>query len=230
MKLSIIIPAYNEEKRIPATLESYGSFFKENAEIIVILNNCIDNTENIVKDKIKKYPNISYATEEKIGKGNAIIKGIKEARGEYICFVDADSSTEPDQIKKLYDEIQNSNFAGLIGSRWVKGAVIKKYQPIPRIIASRAYNLLVRIILGLPFKDTQCGAKIFQNAPIKEIIDEITPTKWEFDVALLYPLFKKGYKIKEVPIIWEDKTDTNLKIWPTATKMFKSLLKIRFRK
>ena len=107
------------------------------------------------------------------------------------------------------------------------GAKIKKYQPIKRIIASRAYNILVRLILFLPYYDSQCGAKIFTSKAIKSILHTIIPVGWEFDVALLYALRKKGFRIKEVPIVWADKLGSSLKITKTAPKMLKALMRIR---
>ena len=144
-----------------------------------------------------------------------------------IAFVDADSSTEPDQLYFIYNKIENSKYDGVIGSRWIKGAKIKKYQPWKRVIASRVYNLLVKLILFLPYRDTQCGAKVFSNRPIKSILNSVIPVGWEFDVALLYALRKRGFKIKEVPIVWADKMGSSLKIAKTAPKMLKSLIRIR---
>ena len=225
--ISLIIPAYNEEKRISPTLESYAKYFAKD-EIIVVVNGSSDNTIGVVEEAAKKHKNIIYLNiDEAIGKGSAIIEGFKLAQGDYLCFIDADSSTEPDQVEKLYSHLKDSNYAGAIGSRWIEGAEIKKYQPVSRIVASRVYNYLVRSILGLPYKDTQCGAKIFKREPIMNVIHEISPTKWEFDVSLLYTLHKHGYKIKEIPIIWEDKFGSGLKIHKTAPKMFKALFEIR---
>lgn len=227
-ELSIIIPAYNEEKRIGSTLELYTRFFRRKIdyEILVVLNGCKDNTLGIVKKyagKAVRYVDIKEA----IGKGGAVIEGFKIVKGKYVAFVDADSSTEPDQLHYIYTKIKDSNYDAVIGSRWIKGAKITKYQPIKRVIASRAYNLLVRLILSLPYYDTQAGAKIFTNKAVKAILETVVPVGWEFDVALLYALRKKNFRIKEVPITWGDKLGSSLKVTKTAPKMLKSLIKIR---
>ena len=228
MKLSIIIPAYNEEKRIEPLLRALPSYFKHDAEIIVVINNTTDKTEDVVKIVMKDYKTISYFVIPKNkGKGESVIEGFKKTNGEYLCFIDADSSADTTQLDKLYQELQHSDYAGIIGSRWIKGAKITKYQPLPRIIASRAYNLLVRLILGLPYKDTQCGLKIFRKEPIFKVINEITPTQAEFDVALLYALHKHGYKVKESPIVWADDPNTVFKMRQIIPKMFKALLTIK---
>lgn len=231
MKLSIIIPAYNEEKRIEPLLRALPTYFKNDAEIIIVINNTTDRTEDVVKKVMKDYKSISYFVIPKNkGKGESVIEGFKKAKGEYVCFIDADSSADTTQLNKLYQELQHSDYAGIIGSRWIKGAKITKYQPLPRIIASRGYNLLVRILLGLPYKDTQCGLKIFRKEPIQKIMNEITPTNAEFDVSLLYTLHKHGYKVKESPIIWEDNADSAFKMRQIIPKMFKALLEIRKQK
>ncbi len=229
-ELSIVMPAYNEELRIGKTLESYARFFdkKLDYEILVVLNGCRDRTLGVVERYANRNKRIKYINiKEAIGKGGAVIEGFKIVNGSYIAFVDADSSTEPDQLHYIYSMTKKSCCDGVIGSRWVKGAKIKRYQPLKRIIASRVYNLLVRALLFMPYKDTQCGAKIFSNKAIKSILDTVVPVGWEFDVALLYALRRKGFRIKEAPIVWADKLGTSLKVTKTAPKMLKSLLWIR---
>ncbi|MBS3095610.1 glycosyltransferase [Candidatus Woesearchaeota archaeon] len=227
-ELSIVIPAYNEEERISKTLKKYTNFFNKRLdyEILVVLNGCKDKTLDIVKKYAGK--NVKYINiKEAIGKGGAVIEGFNIVGGKYMAFVDADSSTEPDQLYYIYNRLKNSDYDGVIGSRWCKGAKIMKYQPLKRVIASRVYNTMVRLILFLPYSDTQAGAKAFRNNAIKSILGTVIPVGWEFDVALLYALRKKGFRIKEVPIIWADTLGSSLKITKTAPKMLKSLLRIR---
>lgn len=226
VELSIVIPAYNEGQRIQSTLEKYLAFFdgKLDYEIFVVLNGCVDNTLDIVKKFNIKYIDIKEA----IGKGGAVIEGFKKVKGDYIAFVDADSSTEPDQLYNIFNELKKDNkLGGVIGSRWMKGSKITKYQPLKRVIASRVYNLMVRIILGLPYKDTQAGAKVFTKGAIKSIVYNVIPVGWEFDVALLCALRTQGFEIKEVPITWADTLGSSLKVTKTAPKMLISLIKIR---
>src|SRR3989344_3119850 len=204
MQLSIIIPAYNEEKRIGKTLDSYLKFFSKklkNFEIIVVLNGCIDNTLNIVKNFIKKNKKIRYLDfKEAIGKGGAVLEGFKVAKGDLIGFVDADMATPP---QAFYDLIKNiNNYDGIIASRWMKGSKIGEKQPLLKRFGSRGFNLLVRILFNLKFKDTQCGAKLFKKDLIKNILDDLKITRWAFDVNLLYSSKRKGYKIIEIPTEW----------------------------
>src|SRR3989344_7811527 len=175
MKLSIIIPAYNEETRIGKTLENYTSFFNKNLknyEIIVVLNGCVDNTLEIVNKIANKNKTLKILEfKEKIGKGGAIKEGFKLAKGDLIGFVDADSSTSPEEFLKLYNNI--SDYDGIIASRWMKGSVISKKQPFLRIIFGRVFNFIVNALFGFHYKDTQCGAKLFRKQAVEKIINNI---------------------------------------------------------
>jgi glycosyltransferase involved in cell wall biosynthesis len=229
VKLSILIPAYNEGERVGKTLKEYVEFFKnkkESFEIYVILNGCRDNTLEVVDNFSKKYSEISYRNiKEAIGKGDAIIEGIYDVDGDYIAYADADGATPPEQIYLLMSKI--SNYDGIIGSRWVNGAVIVKKQTFIRLLVSRAFNLLTKIILGLPYKDTQCGSKIFKKEAIKKVAKGLKGTKWAFDACLLFKMKKNGFSIKEVPIVWEEPGSSRLKIFKAAPAMFFTIVKVR---
>lgn len=226
---SIIIPAYNEEKRIEQTLISYTNFFKDkNSEIFIVLNGCTDNTSLIVEKFSKKHPQVKYKNyPQKLGKGGAIIEGFKLVSGSIIAYTDADGSTKPEDLFNLTKKIEN--YDAVIGSRWLRDSVIIKKQNLIRIILGRAYNILVRLILNLPFKDTQCASKIFKRNAILTILPEIEVTNFSFDAALLYKLNRKGFKIKEEPIVWENKGGSTVKITKDVPKMLLAIIKIRLK-
>lgn len=229
MKLSIIIPAHNEEKRIRETLNQYAAFFqkkyKRDFEIIVVLNGCKDNTLGIVKKVKKKYSQIKYLSFMQSGKGFAITQGFKIAKGELIGFVDADCSTSPESF---YDLVKNINgFGGIIANRWSKGSIIKLKQPLLRRIASRVFNLLIRALFGIKNQDTQCGAKLFKKSAIKKIMPCLGITDWAFDIDLLYHLKKAGYNIKDIPTCWSDKGNSKLNVVKTSLQMFLAIIRLR---
>ncbi len=229
VKVSIIIPAHNEETRIMKTLKDYTTFFntklKNDYKIIVIPNGCKDNTVKIVSDFSKKNNSVSYKGLEIGGKGIALIEGFKLANGNIIGFVDADNSTSP---KEFYRLIQNINgYDGAIASRWMKEAIVDIKQPLQRVIAGRCFNFLVRLLLGLKFYDTQCGAKIFKKEAIKKIYSNLGITKWAFDIDLLYLMKKSNYKIKEIPIEWNDTIGSKLNIPIASFEMFLALIRLR---
>lgn len=229
--ISIIIPAYNEEKVIGNTVKSYLNFFnkfKKQFEIVVISNNCKDNTEKIVSELAKKYNKIKHKSFGFIGKGGAIIEGFKMAKGDLIAYVDADSSTKPEALMSLINNI--GNYDCVMGSRWLENAIITKKQPAMRRFASRGFNFFVRLILNLQFTDTQAGAKVFRGSTLRKILPEIRNHGWAFDVGVLYLLNKNKFRIKEIPITWEDNPDSRLNVFKAIPKMFLSLVKIRIGK
>lgn len=204
VKLSIVIPAFNEEKRIGSTLFDYLTFYhNRQTEIIVVLNGCTDKTEEVVKDYQKKFPGIlQYLNiKESIGKGGAVQQGFKAAKGDLIGFVDADMATSAKEFQKLVDNINQAD--GVVASRWQKNSVIIN-RPWPRKIISKAFVVLVKLLFHMPFTDTQCGAKLFKKEPLLKILPKLRETGMAFDVELLYAFYTAGYEIKEVATMWVD--------------------------
>lgn len=228
--LSIIIPAYNEEGRIAKTLEDYVIYFSkeyhQDFEAIVISDGCIDRTVAIVNECSDRFPQIrSKSFKQKIGKGGAIREGLKIANGNIILLVDADGATAPKELNKLILELRDND--GVIGSRWLPESNILKKQSLARRAASRGFNLLSRTLFGLPFRDTQCGAKVFKKQVVDKVLNQLETANFAFDVELLYTLKKRGYKIKEVPITWEDKRGSTLDLTRTIPRMFFAVVRLR---
>jgi glycosyltransferase involved in cell wall biosynthesis len=206
MKLSIVIPAYNEELRIPRTLESYCSYFTKgfgvDYELIVVANHCSDDTEAVVKAAMETRPQIRLISEpSRIGKGGAVELGMRSASGEMVGFVDADGATPPESFNLLLENLGENGC--VIGSRWLKGAVVNPKQSWMRRLASRILNkLFVHVLFGLNARDTQCGAKIFRKEVLDEILPEAVESGWAFDIDLLSRVKRHGYGIQEYPIEW----------------------------
>lgn len=226
--LSIIIPAYNEEKRIKPTLNSYLKFYKKNTEFIVVNDGSTDNTEKIIKKFIKKHKNIKLINQINQGKGSAVLNGMKNAKGNIIAFVDADNATIPEQFNKVLKYIKNHDV--VIASRHIRGAKMNKKEFLLEKITGRGFNFLVRFLLGLKVYDTQCGAKIFKKQVLNKILSKINPDRWSFDISFLYHAQKSGFKIKEVPIFWYSRTGSKLNVKKAIPGFLKTLLKLRFSK
>jgi glycosyltransferase involved in cell wall biosynthesis len=235
--ISIVIPAYNEEKRIGRILEGYGSFFKQkkkekevsNFEILVVINNTKDNTEEIVRKFSKKYKEIRHLNFVQGGKGFAIMHGFKDALkrdNKLIGFVDADMSTPPEAF---YDLVKNiGRYDGIIGDRWHKKSIITPKQSLFRRFISRGYNLIVRTLFLLPFRDTQCGAKLFKRDILERNMDKLITSNWGFDIALLYCLKKESHaKIKSIPTVWHDEAGSKVNLKKTPIRMFASSIRMR---
>lgn len=228
MKIAIIIPAYNEEKRIGQTLKEYASFFKDRANLLVVINNTTDKTEDIVKKYKKVYSNISYLNFKQGGKGFAIMEGFKEAlksNYELIGFVDADLATSPEAYNDLIKNINRND--GIIASRYLKNSIVNPKQSWQRIVVSRIYNILIRAILLLPYRDTQCGAKLFKRKAIEKVISELTMSKWAFDIDLIYAMAKRHMSIKEFPTIWGDKNYSKINFMKSGPWMALAVIRLR---
>lgn len=232
MKLSIIIPAYNEERRMLPTLNEYYNFYnkklKQDFEIIIISNNCKDRTFEVAKDfskgknQVKVFNIPGYS-----GKGGAVMKGFELAKGDYIGFIDADNSTNIENFHKLFE--MRHNFDGIIASRKINGAIIYPPRRLNQEFSSFLFNRVVRILLNIKFYDTQCGAKLFRKDVAKFLSENYTEIGWIFDVDLLYLCKKKNFKILEYPIFWKDCYGSHLTFVDginSVLKLFRYRLKI----
>ncbi|MBI5038134.1 MAG: glycosyltransferase family 2 protein [Candidatus Kerfeldbacteria bacterium] len=234
MLLSIIIPAYNEERRIGETLARYWDFFqKESVEFCVIVNGSRDNTIGIARAFEAAHPGKVMVMEiqEKIGKGGAVHSGFLKARGDYIGFVDADGATDPKEFKRVVEAAYN--YDGAIASRWKRGSVVMN-RSWYRTIASWGFRLVVKILFWLPYADTQCGAKVFNRRLVDQLIPQLHVHNMAFDVELLHRARRQGFSVIEVPTRWTDKSGSTLVGSPaqfalSAIRMFITLLSIRFR-
>ncbi len=228
--ISLIIPAYNEEKRIEETLRTYNDALNHiynTYEIIVVCDGCTDNTINIVENYAKKNLHIKLLKfPERLGKGGALIVGFCEAVNEIIGFVDADCAIMFQDYEKLINAVElNADCA--IGIRYGTGAKIITKQNLIRCLSSRIFNIIVRIIFRINLQDTQCGAKVFKSKVIKTILPYLKTTNFAFDVDILWNIKKNNFQIVEIPISWSHKEFSKFTL-RSAPNMFISLLKIRF--
>ena len=232
--ISIIIPACNEESRLARTLNNYVSYLSERVDgdfqIIVVCNGCTDNTPQIAEEFSRKFTQIKGINfPARIGKGGAIKEGFRLADGDVIAFVDADGAIKPDEVWKLTQMVMNGH-DGAIGSRRTPGASILVRRPFIWQSASRGFNWLVRLLFWLPFRDTQCGLKVFKKRVIHSIVDELHISGMTFDVELLWKARNHGYKITELPIVWEHqpKNGPTNDLPRTVVRMAVDIMKLRF--
>ena len=194
----------------------------------MVINGTTDNTKNIVQSIKKKDKRIECMDLVKGGKGYAIIEGFKTALNkgsDLIGFVDADMATSPEAF---YDLIENIGEAdGMIASRYISGARVDPKQPFSRIIASRVFNFIVRALFLMPYRDTQCGAKIIKREALDKTIKDLGETQWSFDIDLLFKLRKKGFYIIERPTVWKDQKDSKLNLKKASIQMLFSIIQLR---
>lgn len=230
MYLSVIIPAYNEEKRISNTLLDIDKYLREQSfeyEIIVVSDGSKDRTADVVLSLQEKVANLRLIdNKENHGKGYVVRQGMLEAVGDIRLFTDADNSTTINQVEALLPFF-SQGFDVVIGSRDVKGAVLENPQPTYRRILGESFNLLTNIIVGLfGIKDTQCGFKALSKKAVEAILPLCKIDRWAFDPEILKLARKLGFKIKEVPIIWVNDTESKVK-FSGMVKMLIDLINIR---
>lgn len=227
MKISVVIPAYNEERRLPNTLRTIIDFVSvrnEEFEIIVVDDGSKDSTYNSAKEFGDSI--YVYTLEKNSGKGAAVRKGVLEATGDLIFFTDADLSTPIYEMDKLLNDLKNS-FDISIGSRAVDYSMIKVHQPFYREFMGKTFNKIVQLLVIKGIKDTQCGFKGFKNKVAKETFSKTLIDGFSFDVEVLYIARKLNYKISEVPVEWYNDQQTKINPIKDSYKMLKEIFKIR---
>ena len=230
MRLTIIVPAHNEEKRIGRMLDTYLPFFAgrygNEVEFIVVINGTTDRTEEVVATYQERYPSLRIVVEpQSIGKGGALMMGFRMARGAWVGFVDADGATPPEAFQALMDGIGDAG--GIIASRWCAGAQVSPRQPLDRRIASRIFNWITRLLFGLKLTDTQCGAKLLRREAMLAVLPTLGITQWAFDVDLLFQLRRAGYAIREIPTTWQDVHGSKVKVVQASMEMVLALTRLR---
>ncbi|NOZ60037.1 MAG: glycosyltransferase family 2 protein [Euryarchaeota archaeon] len=223
-RFSLVIPAYNEEERIGEVLRAYLAAADE---VIVVANGCTDATVEIVEEFSKRCRNLSLLVfRERLGKGGAVVEGLRRASGEVVGFVDSDLSVPPEELRRLVGVLVEEGWDCVIGSRRAPGAVVQIRQPLLRRLSSRGFNALVRLLFGLKFRDTQCGAKVFKREALEDVLPSITSRGYEFDVELLWKLSRRGCRIREVGIRWRHSGKSKFRLL-YGPEMVLSLLRIR---
>jgi len=232
--LSIVIPAYNEEENISSTLQDIAQYLKTknySYEVIVVDDGSRDKTAELAAFEGKVFPHFSLLRHApNRGKGYTVKEGMLAAAGELILFMDADNSTRINQIDKLMSAVLEDNDIA-IGSRRIEGAIIEEYQPRHRRLLGNTYIKLSNLILETKITDHNCGFKLYKKASAKKLFENLTRNDWSFDSELIFLASKLNLKIKEVPIVWQDKQKTS-KVKPIrdAVISFISLIKIKTQK
>jgi len=224
-EFSIIIPAYNEEKRIGLLLSQLPG---SRGHYLVICDGS-DSTPTIVREFAAAHPELDLRCltyTRRLGKGGAVMEGFINTTTPSVGFMDADASTAVTQMVSLFNAL-DSGAECVIGSRWLPESIVPDRQGIARRLESRGFNILIRVLFGLLLTDTQCGAKVFKKSAIDAVIGEMVSSGFEFDVELLWRLSTKGYVIKEYPITWQNQGGSRVR-GMDIFRMLRSLVSLRF--
>jgi glycosyltransferase involved in cell wall biosynthesis len=227
---SIIIPAYNESMRLGATLDAILAYIGQrqwNAEVIVVDDGSRDNTREIVRSYMEKNPAVKLLENPgNHGKGYSVRNGMMQGAGEILLFSDADLSSPIEEAEKLFAAIRSGADVA-IGSRWLNQKLQTRKQPLYRRVLSRTFNLSLRIVLRLKFKDTQCGFKAFTRRAAEAVFPPQKIERWGFDPEILYLARHQGFKIAEVPVRWAHSAGTRLHPFRDGIHAFWDVLSIR---
>ncbi|MEF8847445.1 MAG: dolichyl-phosphate beta-glucosyltransferase [Candidatus Paceibacterota bacterium] len=232
IKLSVVIPAYNEEERLPSTLKSIDDYLTKQDygyEILVVNDGSSDNTAQVTKELQSEIDNLKLIDNEKNhGKGYVVKQGLIEGRGDYRLFTDADNSTSVDQVEKMWSHV--NEYDVIIGSRDLEGSVLDPPQSWFRehIIGAgfRLYRKLILDLWGL--EDTQCGFKLFSKEAAEEVVPKCKIDGFAFDPEMLILAKYAGFKIKEIPVRWVNQEGSKVGL-DSIFKMALDVLKIRWR-
>ena len=228
---SLIIPAYNESARIRPTLEQVLGYIQEkswDAEVLVVDDGSKDDTAAIVREYGRTHPQVRLVENgQNRGKGFSVRNGMLRAQGDICLLTDADLSSPITESQKLFAAIsEGADIA--IGSRWLRAELQTERQPLYRQLFGRIFNLLLRIVLGLKFKDTQCGFKAFRREAAQQIFSLQKIERWGFDPEILFLAQQFGFSVMEVPVFWAHSAGTRLHPFRDGLLMGVEILRIRW--
>ncbi len=228
--ISVVIPAYNEETRIAATLRATVEFLKSSGlsfEVLVVDDGSSDSTVNVVEQLASELPGVRCLRNPRnLGKGAAVKNGVFSSRGRFVAFLDADNSTRIADLDRLIGAV-SKGAAIAVGSRAHRYSVIPVKQRGVRQMAGKVFNLLCRTLLGINVSDSQCGFKLFTSRAARKIFSISRIGGFCFDVEILFIARKKGLRIAEIPVTWSDNRESKVRLFKDSLGMFLGLLEIK---
>lgn len=231
--VSIVVPAYNERDRLGSTIEQICRYIPvsgRSCELIVVDDGSTDDTTAIAEAACHEFPDISsngIRYEENRGKGFAVKTGMQAANGKVALFSDADLSTPIEEMHKLIDPILSGEYDVTFGSRALDRSLIGTHQPWRREQGGKVFNLVVRMMTGMPFWDTQCGFKAFELSRFRPLLGLMTIDRFGFDVEFLYVAHLHGLRLLEIPVRWNNDDRSKVSIVRDSIRMFDEVRQIR---
>lgn len=229
-QISIVVPAYNESARIEKTLERILQCIEDrgwDAEVLVVDDGSKDATPDIVHRWMQSHPRLHLIQNAgNRGKGYSVRNGLLQAAGEIVMFTDADLSAPMEEAELLFQAIQDGADVA-IGSRWLDRKRQTIHQPLYRRFFGRCFNTVTRVVMGLPFKDTQCGFKAFHRSAAQVIFRLQRIERWGFDPEILFIARKIGYDVREVPVSWGHDERSRMSYLKDGMKMLQEMAIIR---
>jgi glycosyltransferase involved in cell wall biosynthesis len=232
LELSIVVPAFNEERRLPKTLQSIRAYLRSRsvrAEVLVVDDGSTDATAKVVELSRAAFPELRLLSNGRNrGKGFSVRHGMLEAGGEIAMFTDADLSAPMEEADKLLAVLRDGTYDVAIGSRAVDRSLIEVRQSAFRERAGIFFNQIVRWTTGLPFQDTQCGFKAFRREKARVIFEQQRTEGFGFDPEILFLAQRRGLRIAEVPVRWAHDPATKVRMFADSLRRFLDLVAIRW--
>ncbi len=232
-EISIVVPAFEEEERLGTSIGLILSHIQKNginAELIIVDDGSADRTRDVAREASAAYPDISSQViryEPNRGKGFAVKTGLLAARADIALFSDADLSTPIEEMEKLLEPIRSGNYDVAFGSRALDRSLIGTHQPWRREQGGKVFNLVVRMMTGMPFWDTQCGFKAFRMQTFRPLLDVMQIERFGFDVEFLYVAQLHGLRLLEVPVRWNNDDRSKVSVIRDSIRMFDEVRQIR---
>ena len=231
-ELSVVFPAHNEAGKIEAAVRETKqalAVITAAYEILIAEDGSTDGTADLARRIAAEDPSVRHIhSDERLGRGKALNRAFKSARGDILMYMDVDLSTDLSYVKPLINAIRVERYDFATGSRLMKESDVKR--SFKRHILSTAFNFLVRVILRSKLRDHQCGFKSFRKEALMRIVDEIEDEHWFWDTELLVRAPRRGYRVKEIPVTWTDKgaAGTKVNTFNDSTSMFSKIIKLHF--
>ncbi len=232
VNLSVVVPCYNEEQRLPSTIDKIEAFLDgrgDRYELILVDDGSADGTRAVMDEAAASHSAVRIqALPANRGKGRALAEGVKVSRGTNVLVTDADLSTPIDELPKLEAQLA-AGAAVAIASRAIKGSRVELSQPVYRVLMGKAFNLIVQAVLLPGIWDTQCGFKLFRGDIARDVFAGLTTDGFGYDPEVLYLAKKKGVRIAEVPVVWRNSAPTKVMAVRSSLDMFRHVVRVRFR-
>ena len=227
--VDIVIPVFNEEQALPRSIVILADFLKANLrnpwQIVIADNASTDKTQSVSEMLCERYAGVNYVHIPRKGRGRALRAAWLDSTADIVSYMDVDLSTDLSHFPQLIESLQQG-YDVAIGSRLSKGSRVTR--SLKREVVSRGYNLLIKSMFFTHFRDAQCGFKALTRQAARAIIPHVKNDNWFFDTELLIVAAKRGYRIKQVPVKWDDDPNTTVNIAGTAAEDLKGLLRLRF--
>ena len=231
--LSVVIPAFNESRRLGQSLQAVAEYLDRSAgpdaEVIVVDDGSTDGTAELARRRLENRRGRVISNARNSGKGFAVRRGVLEATGRTVLITDADLSCPIAEHSRLADAMREGSLDIVIGSRSLPDSKVEIHQHRGRELMGKTFNVFVRTLTGLPYVDTQCGFKLIDRARTRALFERLTVNGFAYDVELLLLGTRAGLRMKDVPVVWRNSTDSRVSLFGDSSRMLVDLARIAMR-